>query len=146
MACILQDWVCQLGLRHQGTLLAGIRGCDTAPRNDPSKLLVRCLRNEILIPFCGNPAKSASFIEAAPLTILEHRMQEVVKNHDHYPSHYVGHLILCAEIIGYKKPSSSWLAFYFNMVHSYHLLPETERELDTRLNADEETFGQAQNH
>ena len=64
MPSILLPWVTELGLRHQGVLLSAIRGCDTAPRNDASKNLVRCLRAELLLPHCGDPRKSASFIEA----------------------------------------------------------------------------------
>jgi hypothetical protein len=32
MSSVLQDWVQELPLRAQGTLLTGIRGCDVAPK------------------------------------------------------------------------------------------------------------------
>ena len=146
MPSILQPWVERLGLRHQGTLLASIRGCDTAPKNDPSKNLARCIRAEILIPFCGDAKKSASFIEEVEQCELIHRMLAFSKNHDHYPSHYVGHLVLTAEIIGYKKPSPIWLEFYRDMVRGMHLSVETEDQLDERLGMSEEEFGAHQNH
>lgn len=33
MTSVLKDWVMELPLRAQGTLLTGIRGCDLAPKN-----------------------------------------------------------------------------------------------------------------
>ena len=50
MTSILQNWVMNLGLRHQGVLVSSIRGCDNAPRHDPSKIIQRLLRGSILIP------------------------------------------------------------------------------------------------
>lgn len=39
MPSIWQEWAQNLGLRHQGVLIAGVgRGCDTAVRHDPSKI------------------------------------------------------------------------------------------------------------
>lgn len=160
MPSILLPWVEALGLRHQGVLLAAIRGCDTAPRNDASKNLVRCFRAEILLPHCGDPKKSASFIEGVDEQTLVDRMQSFIKDHDHYPNHYVGHLILASEIIGYKGPEfavsdshdrrryvqRNWLEFYQRMCKCLHVTPETEAELDARLNADETEFGKQQHH
>lgn len=143
---VLKPWVMQLGLRHQGVLLAAVRGCDTAPRNDASKNLVRCYRAEIMEPFCGDPRKSASFIEGVDQDVLIARMQDFIKDHDHYPNHYVGHFTLAAEIVGYKKPNNDWLEFYKRMCKGLHVTPETEAELDARLGADERTFGMAQPH
>lgn len=146
MPSVLQQWVCDLGLRHQGVLLAAVRGCDTAPRNDASKNLVRCFRAEIMIPFCGDPKKSASFIESVEQNELLNRMKLFIKDHDHYPNHYVGHLTLAAEIVGYKKRENTglWLWFYGQMCKCMHVTPETEAEMDARLGATEEEFGKAQ--
>lgn len=143
MQSVLQDWVMTLGLRHQGAILGGLRGCDTAPKHDPSKLLVRCLRCEVLVPFCGDAARSASYIEQVSETTLRDRMRDVLKNCDHYPQHYLAHLLHAAEVIGYKKPSAPWLWFYQELCRGWHLHPESEAELDKRLLADEASFGAA---
>ena len=37
----------ELGLRHQGVLISAMRGCDTAPRSDPSKVIQRILRGAV---------------------------------------------------------------------------------------------------
>lgn len=141
MASILQDWVMELGLRHQGVLLTAVRGCDTVSKNDPVKLISRCVRYEILRCHCGDAAKSVSFIEQVDDDELGRRMKAVLKDFDHYPQHYLQHLMHAAEIIGYKKPDSRWLWFYEKWCNCLHVNPEGEDQLDARLNADEVAFG-----
>lgn len=141
---ILQDWVSELGLRHQGVLLTVIRGCDTAPKDDPSKLLTRCIRAVLLNAHCGDARKAATFIQAVSTEELVDRFTAFRKNLDHYPHHYVMHVVHAIEIIGYKHPDpriqGTWRAFYVRLAEGLHLRFETEEELDERLNADELTF------
>jgi hypothetical protein len=141
---ILQDWVTGLGLRHQGVLLTAVRGCDTAPKDDPSKLLTRCIRAELLNAHCGDAAKAATFIERVDWATLNDRFAAFRRSLDHYPHHYVMHVVHAIEIIGYKHPDPStrnrWHYYYLSLARGLHVNPETEAELDERLNADEETF------
>lgn len=144
MRSILQDWVTQLGLRHQGVLLGAVRGCDNAPKEDPAKRLVRCYRAVVLNAHCGDPAKAGTFIEAVPADELQARFDAFRKNFDHYPIHYVTHLMHAAEIVGYKHPNCAtavaWRGFYHKVCAALHVSPEAEKQLDRRLDADEETF------
>jgi hypothetical protein len=141
---VLQEWVMRLGLRHQGTILTAIRGCDNAPKDDPSKRFVRCYREVVLIPHCGDPRKAATFIEKVSDEELIERFHEFRRSTDHYPHHYVMHLVHCIEIVGYKHPVEKvrevWLGFYLALCRALHVNPETEEQLDARLNADEATF------
>lgn len=143
---VVQDWVSELGLRHQGVLMTVIRGCDTAPKHDPSKLLSRCIREVILNAFVGDPAKAATFIEKCHTDEILTRMRNFRKNLDHYPHHYVMHLTHAAEVIGYKHPepiiASLWLNFYKDLCHGLHVNPETEPQMDARLLADEIKFAE----
>lgn len=145
---ILQDWVQELGLRHQGVLVASVRGCDTAPRHDPSKLLSRCLRAEILNAHVGDAFKAKTFIEQVSSAELEERMNAFLKNCDHYPHHFVMHFVHAAEVVGYHGPSAEarmrWRGFYLRACNRLHMNPETSEQLDARLNADEESFAAAQ--
>ena len=145
---VVKDWVTELGLRHQGVLLTCVRGCDTVPKADPIKDLARAYRERVLNCFCGNPVKAVSFIKRFSDMDLRSSMLMVIKNHDHYPHHYLMHLIHAAEIIGYKDRQdhqfSFWMDFYIRMCGKMHMKPETEEELDTRLNMEEEAFGKAQ--
>lgn len=143
---VLKPWVMRLGLRHQGVLLTSVRGCDTAPKHDASKLLARDYRGEILKCHCGNASKAATFIEEPSHEELIKRFLDYRKNLDHYPHHYVMHLVHAAEIVGYYHPSvprrELWNQFYRDLCRGLHVNPETKEELDARLNADEETFGE----
>lgn len=145
MKSILQDWVMELGLRHQGVLLTVVRGCDTAPKDDPSKLFTRCIRAVILNAHCGDPAKARTFIESVSTYEMLSRFTAFRSNLDHYPHHYCMHVIHAIEIIGYKHPiegiRDEFGFFYLKLCKGLHVNPETEDQLDERLNADEETFG-----
>ena len=147
MPSILQDWVQELGLRHQGVLVSAMRGCDTAPRHDPSKLIQRLLRGAVLIPHVGKYGNPKTYMRSEPdINVWWDCANEFLRNWDHYPNHYVIHFIHATEIIGYKGPndfptfSSRWLQFYNLSCKAFHLTAETEIELDLRLNANEEEF------
>jgi len=141
---ILQDWVTKLGLRHQGVLLGAIRGCDGALRGDVSKPVVRCLRAAILHAHCGDVTRAATFMEWVPRAELQARLRVFRRNMDHLPVHFVMHLVQAVEVIGYKHPEADiqgeWYGFYRELCRKLHLNPESEHELDDRLNADEQTF------
>lgn len=138
---VLQSWVAALGLRHQGVLMACVRGCDNVPKEDATKLLARCLRAVMLRSFDPRPS---SFIENVTAAELGDRMRAVLENHDHYPVHYLLHLAHGAEIIGYKHPDAfirqQWSWFYIQLARCFHLTPETETALDERLGAPEDKF------
>lgn len=147
MPSILQPWVEALPLRHQGVLMSAMRGCDTAPRHDPSKLIQRLLRGAVLIPHLGKYGNPRSYIawESEDDKWWEVANQ-FLRNWDHYPNHYVVHFIHATEIVGYKGPkdhpvfSYRWRQFYELSCHAFHLYPESEEQLDARLNANEEDF------
>jgi len=144
MNSILQTWVQSLGLRHQGCLLTAIRGCDTAPKDDPAKAFIRCYRGTILNAHCGDPNKAQTFIQAAEPHFLWSHFKLLRRSHDHYPHHYVMHLTHAIQIVGYKHPNTHtrklWTSFYHEMCDAMHVNPETEAQMDERLNADEDTF------
>src|SRR5262245_681192 len=104
MTSILQDWVTELGLRHQGVLLTAIRGCDTVPKHHVSKSLARAIRREILNAHCGDASKSSSFIEDFDPVSLSQIMKDFSGDLDSYPLHYVMHVVHAVEIIGYYLP------------------------------------------
>jgi hypothetical protein len=142
MKSILQQWVINLGLRHQGVLLSVVRGCDNVGKEDASKAIARALRGTFLFAFDLEPS---SFIELhVEDTELEARFSAFLRNFDHLPIHFVMHLMFAAEIIGYKHPIREirlvWQLFYRRLVHKLHLRPESEDRLDERLNACEAEF------
>lgn len=147
MTSILQPWVENLGLRHQGVLMSAMRGCDVAPRHDPSKLIQRLLRAAVLVPHTGKYGNPKTYITIEPDGDKWWDIASpFLKNWDHYPNHYVMHFTHATEIIGYHGPedlpvfSHRWLMVYHAVVRALHIQPETKEELDLRLNADEDTF------
>lgn len=145
---IVQDWVQKLGLRHQGVLLTAVRGCDLLPREHVSKHLTRAFRADVLNAFVGDPKKSASFIEVVDHGKFTDLTVAVLRDLDVYPVHYLMHLTHAAEILAYKHPvqeiGDRWRIFYFGVCRKLHVNPETETQLDERLNAEEATFKEAQ--
>lgn len=145
MPSILQDWVEELPLRYQGVLVSAVRGCDVAVRSDPSKLLQRCLRAEFLCPASSNPR---SFMETLSSAAVKERMRAFLRSFDHYPNHYVMHLMHAAEVVGYHHPAPLsaliWFKFYQELCLKLHVTPESKDALTRRLEAEEEAFFQNQ--
>lgn len=153
MPSLWQPWLQDIGLRHQGVILAGVgRGCDVAVRHDPSKIAQRLLRAAVLVPHSGrfdHDPKRYIYIEddydrwrAAIVPFLD--------SWDHYPNHYVIHFIHAAQVIGYCGPEASpvfstrWLEFYQEACATLHLNPESHVQMDKRLSAPTEEFEQQQ--
>ena len=67
-------------------------------------------------------------------------VQKFVKNMDHYPLHFVSHLMHAFEVIGYEHPdeetAEAFLEAYDIMVYALHLNPETVEQHRERMNED----------
>lgn len=144
MRSIVQEWACRLGLRHQGVLMTAIRGCDGLEKNHVSKRIARAFRADVLNAHVGDPRKSKSFIQVFDEGVFTDMVEELTGNLDVYPLHYIMHLAHASEILAYKHPdlntSARWRILYFRICKRLHMNPETEEQLDARLNADEASF------
>lgn len=141
MKSILQNWVMELGLRHQGVLITFTRGCDGVIKEDKTKFLAREIRGLFLVPFDERELNyNKGFMVGFPNEIASNTFPYLLCELDSYPVHYLFHLIHATEIIGYKHPEMGvrvvYLDRYQNMVKRLHLNPETEKQLDSRLNQD----------
>lgn len=124
--------------------MSAVRGCDSVPREDMMKQVTRFYRACVLRSHCGDPRQASSFI------VWYESADEfwgiagpALKSIDHYPTHWLLHMLHAAEILGYKMPGIQrywWLDFYGRLVKKLHLNPESEAQLDARLDADEVTF------
>src|SRR4051794_17735009 len=105
MRSVLRDWVMMLPLRAQGTILTGIRGCDTTPKlplvsteRTLTAFLRYCTMNaaddrEIGIEgafFCAFPPRNWKASELG-----------------HYPQHWYSHIMHCYEVVGYFHPNEA---------------------------------------
>jgi hypothetical protein len=137
MKSVLQDWVMELPLREQGTILTAIRGCDLTPKlplDSPERQLVGWIRNAVLNPHDKREigVKGAFFQTEFP----KFKPSEF----GHYPLHWYAHVMHTLEVIAYRSPNdvqaAKALDGYVDMVLSLHLTPETKDEMISRLSED----------
>lgn len=144
MASVLQKWVEELPLRHQGTLLTAVRGCDVEPKQW-TRTGVAYLPGRRLTAFIRwcfmNPAdrrevdyEEGSFFMSAPPNPFK------PSDFGHLPQHWYSHAMHALEVIGYHHPLSETrneaLQLYEAMAHSFHLNPETKAQQTARLTED----------
>lgn len=102
---ILQDWVMELPLREQGSLLAAVRGCDLTPKfplNSPERKLVAFVRWTFMVPADEREIdyQPGSFMSRVPPQ--DFRPSSV----GHYPLHWVMHVVHALEVIGFRHPDT----------------------------------------
>lgn len=142
---VMRQWTTQLPLRHQGVLLTAIRGCDGAPKEDPSKSLSRMIRRACLNPADERETSVAGGFFGFDPTDLRDNLRALLHSLDQYPLHYVMHLMHASEIIGYKHPNLEFKDFfrltYALIVNTFHLKVESETDMDLRLTLDRVAAG-----
>lgn len=133
---VLQDWVTELPLRAQGTLLTVIRGCDLVPKyplDGTARTLTAALRFAIL-----NPADPRE-VDYEPGAFFISKPPEDFKPSElgHYPQHWFAHIMHAAEVVGYCHPSREvralWETVYLKFCRSLHLNAETKEQMIDRL-------------
>jgi hypothetical protein len=142
---VIRSWLHELPLRYQGVLVTAIRGCDGAPKEDPSKVLSSMVRRAILNP--ADPRETLNergFFGFSP-TRLAKELPEFLHSMDQYPLHFVMHLLHACEVIGYHHPTQPMRRFfelvYRIMCHKFHVHPETASEMEHRLTFDRVAAG-----
>lgn len=142
---VLQDWVMELPLREQGTLLTCVRGCDLVPKMPLDSLprrLVGSLRHAFMVP-CDPREVDATpgcfFISEVP---LDWKASEL----GHYPQHWLSHVMHAAEVLGWRHPddvtAAAFQDVYCRIVFSLHLTPETFEAFEARLSEDRIASGE----
>lgn len=144
MKSVLQDWVMELPLREQGTLLTAVRGCDSEPKQwsrtgvaySPGRRLTAFIR------WCFmNPAdlrevdyEEGSFFQSQPPDPFK------PSEFGHFSLHWYSHAMHSLEVIAFRHPNrgigADAYGLYWKMVHSLHLNQETKVQFETRLSED----------
>jgi hypothetical protein len=137
---VLQDWVMELPLRHQGVLCASLRGCDLDAKHSLAKPINRAIRRVVQNPADVRETEDPrAFQHYSSATFPDHVIN-FSQGMDGYPLHYVMHIVHALQIIGYKHPEKSvraqFKAAYERLVFKFHLKTEDESELDHRLTYD----------
>jgi hypothetical protein len=156
MPSVLQEWVMELPLRVQGTLLTGIRCCDLSPKNPI------CVDEQF---GCSTGEMSAerhlhAFLRYCTLVPADPREIDVPwawfqsqppanwkpSQFGHYPLHWFSHLMHCFEVVGYCHPDAALAhignEIYRRLVRSLHLEPETKEDMLRRLQIDRIAAGE----
>jgi hypothetical protein len=143
MTSVLQDWVMELPLREQGTLLTAVRGCDLAPKygtdGQPVDSMERRLTAWIRWAFM-NPADPREV--DIPGAFFQSRPPDPFKPSalGHYPLHWYSHVMHALEVVGYRHPDvhvrDTAYAMYAQMVYMLHLNIEHRHEMIERLSED----------
>lgn len=151
---VLQDWVQRLTMMQQTVLLAAIRGPDGTPKyGGGAKMLLRWYRRCILLSamdgrvltdpiepnggsFTG-PSLDGEDDEDPWCDRMQMHVNDYMRQLDQLPHHYQMHFLHAVEIVGYKHPDTMirlfWNSLYLRLVNDFHLHPEREAELDSRL-------------
>jgi len=105
-------------------------------------------RGVVLRPHCGDLKKASTYMVPFDAENWDHTTADFLRGFDHYPLHWLLHFLHACEIVGYKHPDDeirdAFSHLYGRLVKKFHLTPETEAELDARLNASERAFALAQ--
>lgn len=144
MKSVLQDWVMELPLREQGTLLTAVRGCDDEQKTwtsrgvgySPGRRLTAFIRWCFMNP--ADPREvdreEGAFFQSKPPSPFK------PSEFGHLPQHWYSHAMHALEIIGYRhcedcvRNTASTL--YVAMVHNMHLNVEREYQMIQRLSED----------
>lgn len=144
MKSVLQDWVMELPLRYQGTLLTAVRGCDVEPKQwtRTGVAYSQGRRLTAFIRWCFmNPAdprevdreEGAFFMSNPPRPFKPSEF-------GHLPLHWYAHAMHALEIVAMHHPDADVREqatyLYYAMVHSLHLHGESPEKLHARLTED----------
>jgi hypothetical protein len=144
MKSVLQDWVMELPLRYQGTLLTSVRGCDDEPKSwvKNGVAFSQGRRITAYIRFCFmNPADPREVgVEEGAFFMPDPPNPFKPSQFGHLPQHWYAHVMHALEIIAYchpdRKINEQAFALYSEMVHSFHLNVESQAQMHNRLTED----------
>lgn len=138
---ILQEWVTKLPLRHQGVLLAAVRGFDGWPKHSEPKALVREMRALFLVPADARELVfGKGFMSPFDIEKSEPGFAALCREMDALNLHYFAHLLHAIEVIAGHHPQPDVRFVYWRryraLVNKLHLNPESREEMTARLTED----------
>jgi hypothetical protein len=142
---VQQEWQFALSVQQQSVLLMACRGPDGMRKSHPAKALIRAYRACVLnAASTGKPVHINNGDTYMSIDLMlspeawGNAVVEYLYDVDEIPHHYHLHFLHGAQILGYKHPDehirACWLDFYRLGVEDMHLYPESEDQMDARLN------------
>jgi hypothetical protein len=148
----VQPWLSGIPMMQQAVLLSAVRGPDGINKYHPVKMLMKFYRRGILMSAfdrCaihdpihpGGGSFTGPSLETGDVDDWEEGMHylatDVLKGVDELPHHYVMHMVHAFHIIGVHHPVGRvrrfWHSVYGRFVNSFHMQPESDEEMQTRL-------------
>ena len=141
---VLQDWVIELPLRAQGTLMTAVRGCDDEPKQwtsigvsySPGRRLTAFIRWCFMNPADPREVDSqeGAFMMSTPPDPFK------PSEFGHLPQHWYSHAMHALEVIAYCHPDKELARtayhLYYLMVANMHLHTENKDNMLRRLTED----------
>ncbi len=146
MKSVQPEWCLRLPLQQQSVLLLAARGPDGLNKTHPCKDVQRAYRATVFVAAkygrlirWGESVDGFMSLELfGDSELWKQVCDRFFPSIDSLPHHYFMHLLYGAEILGYKHPCvefrKRWRAFYVRGVEELHFTPETEVQMDLRLN------------
>jgi hypothetical protein len=142
---VMRNWTTMQPLRVQGVIVSALRGCDGAPKDDPSKSITSLIRRAVMNPADDRETTAAGGFFGFESTKLTNNARAFLHSLDHYPLHYITHLMHACQIIGYEHPEACFRlffeTFYTMMVFKFHLNVESQDDMRERLCQDRIALG-----
>lgn len=107
MKSVLQEWVMELPIREQGTLLTAVRGCDDEPKqwtatgfaDSPGRRLTAFIRYCFMVPADAREVDiPGAFFQSNPPPNFK------PSEFGHLPQHWYSHAMHALEVISYRSP------------------------------------------
>jgi hypothetical protein len=130
---VLQNWLEEIPLRMQSTLLLSLRGPDTHACPN-IKAIQRWMRGLTFKP--GNPDNVAEFMGERPVAGIREK-SPLAKELEFCTQHFYSHLMHGLEVIAYYHPvgvdQETARRLYLSMCFLMHLVPEDQIAFEQRL-------------
>ena len=134
MLSVLQDWMGEIPIRMQSTLLLSLRGPDTH-RCPEIKAVQRWMRGLVFRP--GNPANVAEFMTSSSNLPNLDEKGKLARELEFCTQHFYSHLMHGLQVLGYCHPSGSVkqdaIYLYDKMCDQFHLPHESASVFSLRL-------------
>lgn len=138
MGSVVQEWVGNLPFKLQTAMLCAIRGCDGVAREDVMKVIARGIRKMTLLPSRHRVLEKGGFM-SFELSELREATDTVCGDIAKYPTHYIHHVMVACEVLGYFHPfedvRKEFNYTYTSFVSELNLYPETKDQCLERGNA-----------
>ena len=142
---VVPAWIQTVSFQQQSVLLLALRGPDGVRKHHPAKAITIAYRGTILraaerqrFLYWGEPADTFMALDViADESAWRAAVKEFFAHVDELPHHYVSHLAHAAQIIACHHPQEGmrqrWHQFYAAWCDDLHVSPETQEEMDKRL-------------